>query len=299
MAAGTLDALIVGAGPAGLMAAIYLARFKRSIGIVDAGASRAALIPTSHNFPTFAEGIAGKEMLARMRRQVADLGVEIKPGAVEMLCGTDGSFGARVGNEDVRAAKVILASGIVDKQPEFEGWEQAVADGLLRYCPVCDAFEAQDKKLAVLGSVGQAAGKALFLRGYSADVTLVPRGDDQNAEQADELTRAGIKVTAPLSCITRRGGCLRIDFRDGTWADFESVYPAFGSKVRSELATALGAAHTTEGFLKVDDKQRTSVQGLYGVGDVVSDLHQVSVALGHAAIAACNIHNSLPRRYVG
>jgi thioredoxin reductase (NADPH) len=299
MATGNLDALIIGAGPAGLMSAIYLARFKRSVAIVDADASRAALIPTSHNFPAFAGGIAGKEMLARMRRQVADLGVEIKRGTVEMLSGIDGSFGARVGNQEVRAAKIILASGIVDKQPEFEGWEQAVADGLLRYCPVCDAFEAQGKKLAVLGSMDQATGKALFLRGYTADVTLVPDGGNQRSEQAGELTRAGIKITAPLSGIARRDGCLRVNFSDGTWADFEGVYPAFGAKVRSELATALGAAHTADGFLKVDDKQRTSVQGLYGVGDVVSDLHQVSVALGHAAIAACNLHNSLPRRYVG
>jgi thioredoxin reductase (NADPH) len=70
-----------------------------------------------------------------------------------------------------------------------------------------------------------------------------------------------------------------------------------GTKVRSELAIALGAAHTGDGLLKVDDKQRTTVEGLYGVGDVVSDLHQVSVALGHAAIAACNIHNSLPQSF--
>jgi thioredoxin reductase (NADPH) len=75
------------------------------------------------------------------------------------------------------------------------------------------------------------------------------------------------------------------------------AYPAMGTKVRSELAIALGAAHTRDGLLNVDDKQRTTVEGLYGVGDVVSDLHQVSVALGHAAIAACNIHNSLPRSF--
>jgi thioredoxin reductase (NADPH) len=298
MAEADLDALIIGAGPAGLMSAIYLARFRRSVAIVDAGASRAALIPKSHNFPAFAEGIAGKALLARMRRQVTDLGVEIKHGTVEMLFRSNYSFLARIGKEDLRAGKIILASGIVDKQPEFEGWEQAVDHGLLRYCPVCDAFEAQNKKLAVLGNMSQAAGKALFLRGYTADVTLVPEDSGETSERTNELTEAGVKISAALSGITRQGPCLRVNFSDGTSEDFEAVYPAFGSKVRSELAIALGAAHTASGFLKVDDKQRTTVEGLYGVGDVVSDLHQVSVALGHAAIAACNLHNSLPRRYV-
>jgi thioredoxin reductase (NADPH) len=291
------DALIVGGGPAGLMAAIYLARFRRSVTILDAGASRAALIPSSHNFPAFAEGISGKELLALMRRQVADLGVKILDRTVETLTGSDGNFTARFEDREMRAAKVILAGGIVDKQPDFDGWEKAVQEGLLRYCPICDAYEALGKKLAVIGSVSHAAGKALFLRSYTADVTLVPEVGEQSSEGMARLTKSGVKISAPLWGIERKGAYLRVTLRDGTWVDFEGVYPAMGNKVRSELAIALGAAHTGDGLLKVDDKQRTTVEGLYGVGDVVSDLHQVSVALGHAALAACNIHNSLPQSF--
>jgi thioredoxin reductase (NADPH) len=77
------------------------------------------------------------------------------------------------------------------------------------------------------------------------------------------------------------------------------LYPAMGARVRSDLAVSLGADHTEAGFLKVDDKQRSSVEGIYGIGDVVTDLHQISVAYGHAAIAACHIQNHLPRRYAG
>ena len=291
----TLDALIVGAGPAGLMAAIYLARFRRSVAIIDAGASRAALIPRSHNFPTFAGGISGKELLARMRQQVSDLDVETIAGTVQTLLRNQDDFSARFEEGELRARTVILASGIVDKQPELEGWEEAVQDGLLRYCPVCDAFEARDKKLAVVGGMSHAAGKALFLRNYTADVTLVPIGPDKGFQCIQDLSEANIKITAPLSTIVREGGFLRVAFRDGTWEDFEGVYPAMGAIVRSELGVALGTAHTDDGFLEVDDKQQTTVKGLYGIGDVVSDLHQVSVALGHAAIAACHINSSLPR----
>jgi thioredoxin reductase (NADPH) len=233
-----------------------------------------------------------------MRRQVTDLGVKIIDGTVETLTRSDLSFTVHLEAREMGAAKVILASGGVDKQPHFDGWEKAVQEGLLRYCPICDAYEALGKKLAVIGSLGHAAGKALFLRSYTADVTLVPEEGEPNSEGTADITESGVKIRAPLSKITRNGVYLRLTFRDGTWEDFEGVYPAMGTNVRSELAIELGAAHTDSGLLKVDDKQRTTVEGLYGIGDVVSDLHQVSVALGHAAIAACNIHHSLPQSFV-
>ena len=82
---------------------------------------------------------------------------------------------------------------------------------------------------------------------------------------------------------------------DGRELSFDIVYPAMGADVRSELATQIGADHDEAGFLKVDGSQETRVKGLYAIGDVVSDLHQISVAFGHAATAACHIHNSLQK----
>ena len=101
---------------------------------------------------------------------------------------------------------------------------------------------------------------------------------------------------APDLNLMRRDGCVQAVLADGRTVQFDLVYPAMGAQVRSQLAMALGADSTAEGYLKVDDHQRTSVDGLYGIGDIVTDLHQISVAFGHAAIAACTIHNSLPRR---
>jgi thioredoxin reductase (NADPH) len=281
------------------MAAIYLARFQRTVALIDGGASRAALIPKSHNFPAFAEGITGKELLARMRRQVADLGVTTIDSTVQTLSYQHRNFIARYGNGEAHAPKTILATGIVDKQPQIDGWEKAVDEGLLRYCPVCDAYEAREKKLAVIGTLRHAAGKALFLRSYTADVTLIGLDRQSNQRQTEQLRKAGVNITDPLLHIRRiNNGLIRVTLVDGTSADFDAVYPAMGAEVRSDLAIILGAAHTESGFLKVDDKQQTTVEGLYGIGDVVSDLHQVSVALGHAAVAACHIHNSLPPEYV-
>jgi thioredoxin reductase (NADPH) len=281
--------LIIGAGPAGLMAAIYLARFQRTVALIDGGASRAALIPKSHNFPAFAEGIAGKELLARMRRQVADLGVTTIDSTVQTLSYQHRNFFARYGNGEVHAPKTILATGIVDKQPQIDGWEKAVDEGLLRYCPVCDAYEAREKKLAVIGTLRHAAGKALFLRSYTADVTLIGLDRQSNQRQTEQLRKAGVNITDPLLHIRRiNNGLIRVTLVDGTSADFDAVYPAMGAEVRSDLAIILGAAHTESGFLKVDDKQQTTVEGLYAIGDVVSDWRSPSYSGGRAIKGVCH-----------
>ncbi|WP_025036822.1 NAD(P)/FAD-dependent oxidoreductase [Bradyrhizobium sp. DOA9] len=293
-----IECLIVGGGPAGLMAAIYLARFRRRVWVVDAGASRAALIPRSHNVPGFVHGLSGTELIERMSAQLNELAVTRVAAEVTALQRHERGFEASWNGRAHAAATVILACGIVDTHPPFDAWRAAVADGLLRYCPVCDAFEATGRRIGVIGPLARAAGKALFLRGYSRDVTLLAIGQGDDRSAASGLTEAGVEVVfAPDLRLRRRGEGVEAVFADGRTAQFDTVYPAMGAEVRSQLAMALGADHTGEGYLEVDDHQRTSVTGLYGIGDVVTDLHQISVAFGHAAIAACTIHNSLPPRF--
>ncbi|WP_257170165.1 NAD(P)/FAD-dependent oxidoreductase [Bradyrhizobium sp. SRS-191] len=291
------EVLVIGGGPAGLMAAIYLARFRRHVVVVDSGASRAALIPRSHNLPGFPNGLPGTELLARMQRQTEELGVPIITGTVTALEQRDGAIIASHQGDSIVAQRAILATGIVDKQTPLADWTSAVRDGQLRYCPVCDGFEARGGKIAIVGPLGHAAGKALFMRVYSSDVTLIPVGDEQNDDKRRELQAAGVRITPTLQALHREEHAIAAAFADGRSERFEIVYPAMGADVRSDLAIRLGARHTSEGFLDVDAKQRCGVEGLYGIGDVVTDLHQIAVAFGHAAVAACHAHHSLPMRY--
>src|SRR5690348_11980571 len=155
-----LDCLIIGGGPAGLTAAIYLARYRRNVVVVDAGDSRAALIPESHNYPGF-QGIAGPALLERLRGQALRYGAELRRGTVTALARESGGFIAGSGSETLRARTVLMATGLIDKKPQTEGLADGIVHGAIRFCPICDGYEASDKRIGVLGPFETAAHKAL------------------------------------------------------------------------------------------------------------------------------------------
>jgi len=294
----TYDCLIVGGGPAGLTAAIYLARYRRKVLVIDAGRSRAAWIPTSHNYPGFEDGIAGKALLRKLREQALEYGAELREGEVTALQKASDGFTATADGKTIAARRVLMATGIVDETPSLPGLRDAVYEGTLRFCPICDGYEAQGQRIAVLGDAETGWRKALFLRTYSKDVTLVCVDDPASASEEcrNELKEAGVTLADECAKdIDRSGEKIVAILESGKKLAFDVLYPALGCEVRSKLAVALGARATENGNLLVDDCQRTSVEGLYAAGDVVSDLHQISVGLGHAAIAATKIHNELER----
>jgi thioredoxin reductase (NADPH) len=290
-----LDCLIVGGGPAGLTTAIYLARYRRSVVVLDSGESRAALIPESHNYPGFAHGISGSKLLSVLMEQAETYGVRIVHSRVTSLTRGKDGFVATHDAGDVFARFALLATGIVDVSPKVEELDKAISERSIRYCPVCDGFEAIDRRIAVLGSGDDASSKARFLRTYSRDVTLLWQDTDapKDAEK-QAASENGFAIEGPVDELKRSRHGVRARLGSRT-LDFDIVYPAMGCDVRSGLASALGAATTEVGCLKVDAHQGTSVGGLYAAGDVVSDLHQIAVATGHAAVAATRIHHCLPR----
>ncbi|WP_244659244.1 NAD(P)/FAD-dependent oxidoreductase [Bradyrhizobium guangdongense] len=286
-----LDCLVIGGGPAGLTAALYLARYKRSVAVFDAGRSRAEWIPRSHNYPGFPSGISGHELLGLLRTQASSYEISLVNARVDSLARAGELFEARFEGGTARARSVLLATGIIDVEPEIDGHDEAVHRGLIRYCPVCDGYEAADKRIGVYGAGIGAVNKAKFLRSYSRDVALVLSGDEPLDEE--DLRASGITLI-------RAPNRLRIDERnivalcEGKEIAFDVLYPALGCKAGSPLATGLGATCNDVGCLDVDEHQQTTVPGIYAAGDVVSDLHQIAVGTGHAAIAATHIHKTLP-----
>ena len=302
-----LDCLIIGAGPGGLTAATYLMRFHRRILVVDAGASRARWIPTSHNCPGFPSGVHGTTLLERMREQATGYGTPIVEGCVVKLEREDDGFLVTAADGTRwRARFVILATGVVDRMPALHGLEDAIATSAVRLCAICDAYEASDDSIAVYAPVDDAIRHALFLRTFSPHVSAVPLDatapDPELVQQARE---AGITLCPvpramrfePGDAYAGAAGGVVVEFEGGGRTRFATLYPVLGSQAQTGVATALGARCDDNAELIVDAHQQTSVEGLYAIGDLVSALNQIAVAVGHAAIAATAIHNRLPRNF--
>lgn len=301
-----LDCFIIGGGPAGLAAATYLARFRRRIMLADGGASRASLIPVSHNCPGFPEGIKGTDLLDRMRDQAWRYGTPIRAATVTGLRQEPQGFTVEFDEHDgrqatcrVSARTVLMATGLVDVHPPMPDLWNAIQRGLVRYCPVCDGYEVVDRRIAVLGFGKDGMKEAMFVSAYSKDVTmlaLTPMVDFTEAD-AERMRDAGIKVVEePVTEMSAQGSMIAVRVSDGQEHRFDALYSALGSTPRAELARALGAKADEKGMLIADERLRTSVAGLWSAGDVVSSLDQIGVAFGQAATAAVDIHNALRKR---
>ena len=293
-----LDVLVVGAGPAGLTAATYLARYHRSF-VVDAGKSRARWIPASHNCPGFPHGVGGEALLGKLREQARSFDVAIEEGRIGKLERADEGFVATSDDgRRWRARFVLLATGVVDVMPAMDGLAEGIARHAVRLCAVCDGYEASDDAIAVLAPADEAIRHALFLRSFSRNVTAIRSEDGEPSAECAALARqAGVTLLPPaqaMRCLPAEG--CEVETDAGTHR-FDTLYPVLGSDAQSQLATALAAQVDDNGELIVDARQQTSVDGLYAIGDVVSALNQISVALGHAAIAATAVHNRLPRNW--
>jgi len=294
-----LDCLIVGGGPAGLTAAIYLARFHLDILVVDGGKSRASWIPCTRNHAGYPDGIEGKELLRRMREQACKYGAKIETEFVTKLEKNDrsGVFVATWGSGSATARTVLLATGVTNRRPPMdeELHDEALARGLVRYCPICDGYEVTDKKVGVIGSDSHGVAEALFIRSYTTDVMLIApdKALRLKPEDAKKLAEAGIDcVDGPAQAVAISNDCIVVDTAEGHYT-FDSIYPALGSDTHTQLADMVGADLSKDNCVTVDSHQRTSVQGLYAAGDVVIGLDQISHAMGEGGVAATTIRNDL------
>jgi thioredoxin reductase (NADPH) len=295
------EVLIIGGGPGGLTAAVYLRRFRRDVIVADKGHSRLSLIPLSHNYPGFPGGVPGRELLGRLREQLACYGGEVDDIEITALERVDGVFVARHDGGEIRTPVVLLATGVADAGLPVDGWPEAVAAGAVRLCPVCDGYDILDKRVAVASQPHNRTGHALFMRTFSCDVTLFEREPEAplSPREAEQLRIAGVRyVDSPLKGVTLTDAMEPVlHTEDGADHRFEVFYPMLGEKARSGLARALGAKAGECDKLVVDDHGRTTVPGLYAIGDVVLGLNQISVATGQAAVAATAIQNALPWRF--
>ncbi|NRP75923.1 Thioredoxin reductase [Ensifer psoraleae] len=287
------DCIVLGGGPAGLTASVYLARLRRSVIIVDAGLSRASLIPRSYNHPAFPEGVPGRVLLDRMHDQSSRFGVERIVGRGDRLERTEHGFLCAVAGRTLHSFAFIYATGLVDILPQWPDAVELVRNGNLRVCPICDGYEINGAPVVIIGNNRRAAKEAAFLLSFTESVTLATLGAEltdlspADIEPPLRLTTARLLHHRPLS-----GDRISLEFVDGGRID-AAVYSALGCRPQSQLAQAVGVRLDEEGRIPTSQHQRTNVERFFAIGDVVTGLNQLGVAMAQGEIAAVALHNDL------
>jgi thioredoxin reductase len=292
-ASSSYEVIIVGAGPAGLSAALILARCRRRIAVFDTGRPRNAASHGLHGFLS-RDGIEPLELLRVAREQLEPYGVEVQRGEVVSAASVGGGF--RVALDDGRAfasRRLLLATGVVDRVPEWEGAREMYGRSLF-HCPYCDGWEVRDQPLAVYGPGREAFRLALSLTRWSPDVAYCtgPRVRLSDADRR-RLTRHGISLRREeVVRLEGSDGVLeRVVFASGEPLPRRALFFRTGQHQRSPLAEQLGCAFNRKGTVKTNRFEGTNVPGLYVAGDASEDVQLAIIAASEGVRAAFAINH--------
>lgn len=286
---------VVGAGPAGLTAALCLARYNRRVLLFDAGQGRSSFHQVNRNYLGFVGGVPAARLRELGRRQLADYPhVTIIDRRIDEVEGADDGFTLTSSGRGWGAEKLIMATGVVDEYPQFEGWRSYVGRSLF-WCIACDGYECRGKRVVVVGHTDAAAREAMQMRSLTSNVTLLTNAPASNISSSVRARLDRRRITLLEDCIATvdgvSGHVRAVHTSGGRSVEADAVFSIQGSRPRSDLASSLGADLDEEGYVVVDSEQRTSTPGFYAAGDVAcKHSHQVSAAAaeGTQAAAAAN-----------
>lgn len=290
------DAIIVGGGPAGLSAALWLGRYRRSTLVVDAGEPRNEPAWAVHGFPGIVDP-SPLELRRRLQQQAQGDGVEMCRGEVVHAEGGKDDFRLRLdGGESLRARRLVLAYGLRDYLPDIEGIDELYGTSVF-HCADCDGPSVADTRIGVIGRDRYGANLALYLRHFSDAVTLLTHGEPLELEPDGTAALAGAEIRVVEQRIMRldgHGGNLtQAEFRDHEPLRLDAIFFHLGSEPRCDLAGQLGCETDRDGYIVTDRGQETSVPGVHAAGDITGQPHLASIAAAEGVRAALTIHRSL------
>jgi thioredoxin reductase len=285
----TLDAVIVGGGPAGLSAALVLGRARRRVLVLDTG--RPANAASNGIGGLLAQTrVAPAELRRAGRKQLAGFpDVEVRDGAVLDAAARTEGFGVRLeGGAEVRTRALVLAHGLRYDPPALPGvkplWGRSVF-----HCPFCDGWEVQDLSLAVHGNGPEAARSALVVSGWSRDVVLCTDGPARLDGERAALERAGVRVREePVRELVGSEGWLqRIEFASGPPEERDAMFVRTYRGQPNDLADSFGCELSPGGTIVTDADGRTGIPGVYAIGDAATEqFRSVANAIGSGSRAA-------------
>jgi thioredoxin reductase len=290
------DVVIVGGGPAGLSAAIWLGRYGRRVIVVDAGAPRNEPAWAVHGYPGVPDPTP-TELRRRLYQQAQGAGAELRQGEAITARGTKDEFEVRTADGDViPCRRLVLAYGLRDYVPQIEGIDELYGTSVF-HCADCDGPAVAGTRIGVLGRDRYAANLALYLRQWSEQVVLLTDGQDADLDERGEQTlqNAGIDVVkGKVRRVVGHGGNLtQVEFDDGEALRRDAIFFHLGSEPRCDLAESMSCDLDDDGYVVVDRGQETSCPGVHAAGDLTGHPHLASIAAAEGVRAALAIHRSL------
>ena len=288
------EVLVIGGGPAGLSAALYLARYDREVALFDTGHGRSNWHQTNFNYLGFPGGVAIRDLVALGLEQImAYPQVTRHPHRVEHLRRENGGFVASGQAGTWRAPAVILCSGVVDHWPHFEDWQEYVGRSMF-WCITCDGYSSRGMRIVVVGDTDDAGATARQLLRFTDKVLVLTNSRNHTVSEKEQALLAEMQIPFIHDCIDRvegqHGQFEALYTERGQCIELDRLFNQQGATPRSDLAVAVGVEVTPAGYIIVDTEQKTNVPGFYAAGDVTYlHSHQVTTAVhegGQAASAA-------------
>jgi len=297
MTAKRYDVAVVGGGPAGLCAALWLARYLHKVVVIDSGDPRNWETRGINGYLGH-QGIRSPELRDIGRQECTKFGVDFLDGVVDRTLNEPGErFEICLrGGETMEAERILLAIGIKDFWPDIPGLDRCYGE-TVHVCPDCDGYETRGKKTVVVGKGRKAVGMAFALGTWTKQIVICTNGEDAEMSQIllDKLKALNIPVVeAPIKgVVSKSKEIIGIDLEGGMSLDCERLYFAIGQYPADDLGAQLGCKRDELGRLVIDERNHTSVKNVYAAGDIAPGPQMAIVAAASGAVASIAIHASL------